>query len=200
MGHDRWWDVCRILVWDDWKAEKKHVRTTLSRFFLQIHVEAAHNICHYSNLTVVAAKEAKKIDYLVSGKIVQMTSLCKKGEIKGESVWPMWRQKKRMGSKPHTQIQISSHSCLLTADNRKGMFPSLKTCTDSRTLKDRLISLPVSLSISVTLVFWVREEQRLCISTCLSRSDVEEPTPCLMIMIMVMTAMARAGLNWLAAR
>lgn len=29
-------------------------------FFLQIHVEAAHNICHYSNLTVVAAKEAKK--------------------------------------------------------------------------------------------------------------------------------------------
>lgn len=46
-----------------------------------IHVEAAHNICHYSNLTVVAAKEAKKIDYLVSGKIVQMTSLYKKGEI-----------------------------------------------------------------------------------------------------------------------
>lgn len=42
------------------KQEKKHVRTTLSRFFLQIHVEAAHNICHYSNLTVVAAKEAKK--------------------------------------------------------------------------------------------------------------------------------------------
>lgn len=79
------------------KQGKKHICTTLSSFFLLIHVEAAHNICHHSNSTVVAAKEAKKPDYLVSGKIVQMTSLCKKGEIKGKVFGPCGDRRRGRG-------------------------------------------------------------------------------------------------------
>lgn len=42
-------------------------------------------------------KRLKKIDYLVSGKIVQMTSLCKKGEIKGKVFGPCGDRRRGWG-------------------------------------------------------------------------------------------------------
>lgn len=93
-----------------------------------------------------------------------------------------------------------SHSCVFVNSSITGRIffsPSLTLCTHSRTPSRIVLSSCLCLSLRIwdSPVFWVREEHCLWMCLRLFCDDVEQLTPCLMIM---MTVMDRAGLNWRA--